>query len=153
MIARQRARKRSAGRNVFPVVGPHSYGGRQSRFGAPRSGHRHQGQDVFAPCRARLRAAQAGRVKAKGFQASGAGHYLVIRGVDRIDYVYMHLRKASWAKRGWGIDSGMQIGKVGQSGNASGCHLHFELWSRPGWYSGGKPYDPLPSLRRWDSYS
>src|SRR3954447_22316816 len=32
--------------HMFPVPGSHSYGGAGSRFGAPRSGHVHQGQDV-----------------------------------------------------------------------------------------------------------
>ena len=36
-------------------------------------------------------------------QASGAGHYLVIRGVDRIDYVYMHLRERSPLVKGDGL--------------------------------------------------
>ena len=34
-----------------------------------------------------------------------------------------------------------------------GCHLHFELWRGPGWYDGGKPFDPLPSLHAWDAWS
>jgi murein DD-endopeptidase MepM/ murein hydrolase activator NlpD len=42
---------------------------------------------------------------------------------------------------------------VGDTGNASGCHLHFELWSAPGWYAGGEPFDPLPRLQRWDAQS
>jgi murein DD-endopeptidase MepM/ murein hydrolase activator NlpD len=36
------------------------------------------------------------------------------------------------------------------SPGASACHLHFELWTAPGWYSGGQPIDPLPSLQAWD---
>jgi murein DD-endopeptidase MepM/ murein hydrolase activator NlpD len=42
---------------------------------------------------------------------------------------------------------------VGDSGNAQGCHLHFELWGAPGWYDGGDPFDPLPALQAWDSWS
>jgi murein DD-endopeptidase MepM/ murein hydrolase activator NlpD len=157
IIAKRRARNRTpriaAGSPVFPVPGTHNYGGSQSRFGAARSGHRHQGQDVFAACGERLLSVQAGTVKARGYQGSGAGHYLVIAGADRLDYVYMHLRKASWAAAGTVVSPGTQIGKVGDSGNASGCHLHFELWTYPGWYSGGAALDPLPSLLAWDAYS
>ncbi len=32
---------------VFPVAGPHNFGGPENRFGAPRAGHIHQGQDVL----------------------------------------------------------------------------------------------------------
>ena len=39
---------------------------------------------------------------------------------------------------------------VGQTGNASACHLHFEMWSAPGYYTGGSVIDPLPYLKRWD---
>ena len=35
---------------AFPVLGPHDFGGAEGRFGAPRSGHTHQGQDVMAAC-------------------------------------------------------------------------------------------------------
>src|ERR1019366_3479169 len=32
---------------VFPVAGVHSFGGPENRFGAPRSGYVHEGQDVL----------------------------------------------------------------------------------------------------------
>jgi len=28
-----------------------------------------------------------------------------------------------------------------------------EIWTPPGWYEGGKPFDPLAELKYWDSYS
>jgi murein DD-endopeptidase MepM/ murein hydrolase activator NlpD len=49
--------------------------------------------------------------------------------------------------------TGQAIGEVGDTGDAHGCHLHLELWSGPGWYTGGQPIDPLPFLKAWDAYS
>ena len=49
--------------------------------------------------------------------------------------------------------TGDPIGEVGRTGDASACHLHFEMWGAPGWYTGGAPFDPLPALRAWDAYS
>jgi murein DD-endopeptidase MepM/ murein hydrolase activator NlpD len=157
IAAKRRAKKRTrqvtaSGDYRFPVGDPHNFGGASARFGAPRSGHTHQGQDVFAPCDTPLYAAHAGVVRARSFQSS-AGYYLVIDGADGTDTAYYHMKKLSWAVVGTPTYPGQQIGRVGASGNASGCHLHFEHWSAPGWYSGGAPYDPLPELLSWDSYS
>ena len=49
------------------------------------------------------------------------------------------------SREGDRVDTAGRVGDVGQSGDASGCHLHFELWTQPGWYRGGKAYDPLPA--------
>ena len=32
---------------VFPLEGPHNFGDKLARFGAPRYGHVHEGQDIF----------------------------------------------------------------------------------------------------------
>jgi murein DD-endopeptidase MepM/ murein hydrolase activator NlpD len=138
----------------FPVPGPHSFGGPDARFGAPRSGHIHQGQDVPAACGEKLYVFEKGQVRVNGYQADGAGYYVVIHGlITGTDAVYMHLKTPSWAPVGTGVTAGQQIGKVGDTGDAEGCHLHFERWSAPGWYVGGAAYDPLPELQYWDSYS
>jgi len=139
--------------NIFPVRGRHDYGGAGARFGAGRAGHIHQGQDVMAPCGTRMVAARGGRVKFKQYH-SAAGNYLVIDGDGtEIDYVYMHLDQPSPFREGDRVYTGQTIGAVGDTGNARGCHLHFELWDEPGWYDGGDPFDPLPSLQAWDSWS
>ncbi len=139
--------------NLFPVRGRHDYGGAGAHFGAGRAGHSHQGQDVMAKCGTRMVAARGGRIKFKQYHAA-AGHYIVIDGDGtEIDYVYMHLDQPSPFSEGDRVYTGQTIGAVGDSGNAQGCHLHFELWSAPGWYDGGKPFDPLPSLQAWDSWS
>jgi murein DD-endopeptidase MepM/ murein hydrolase activator NlpD len=51
------------------------------------------------------------------------------------------------------VRTGEPIGAVGSTGSSTACHLHFELWTAPGWYEGGSPIDPLALLRKWDSYS
>ncbi|HKH22755.1 MAG TPA: peptidoglycan DD-metalloendopeptidase family protein [Solirubrobacterales bacterium] len=140
--------------HAFPLPGPHTYGGADARFGAPRSGHTHQGQDLSAACGEKLYVSETGEVKVNAYQASGAGYYVVIHGaITGTDFVYMHLKVGSWAPAGMSVYAGQQIGKVGATGDAQGCHLHFERWSAPGWYVGGAPYDPLPELQYWDSYS
>ena len=139
--------------HIFPIRGRHNFGQSGARFGAGRGGRSHRGQDVFAKCGTRMVAARGGRVKAKAYQSS-AGYYLVITGSRTgQDYVYMHLTEPSPFERGDKVLTGQRIGTVGDSGNARGCHLHFELWNQPGWYSGGSATDPLPSLRDWESYS
>ena len=63
----------------------------------------------------------------------------------------MHLRAPSPLKKGAPVRTGQPIGFVGQTGDATACHLHFEEWSAPGWYTGGRPFDPLADLQAWDA--
>ncbi|MGI9556505.1 MAG: peptidoglycan DD-metalloendopeptidase family protein, partial [Solirubrobacterales bacterium] len=131
----------------FPVRGKHSYG---DGLGAGRN---HQGQDVFAKCGNRIVAARGGKVIEKAFNGR-AGYIIVIDGAKTgRDYVYYHLRKKGRPKKGERVDTGEQIGLNSNTGNASGCHLHFEMWSKPGWFTGGKVLNPTPKLRAWDKYS
>jgi murein DD-endopeptidase MepM/ murein hydrolase activator NlpD len=137
----------------FPIRGPHNYGDVNARFGAGRSGHSHQGQDVFAACGTPMVAPHGGVVKYRGYQGS-AGNYLVIDGTGvKEDYVLMHLLAPAKVASGQQVTAGQFVGKVGETGNASGCHLHFEIWKGKGWYSGGRPIDPYPTLQYWDSFS
>jgi hypothetical protein len=136
--------------HMFPVRGPHTYG---DGFGVARSGHTHQGVDVMAGCGVPLVAARGGVVKYRGTH-SAAGNYLVIDGAETgVDNAYMHLREPSPLKKGDTVLTGQPIGFVGRTGDATACHLHFEEWSAPGWYTGGHAFDPLADLRAWDALS
>jgi murein DD-endopeptidase MepM/ murein hydrolase activator NlpD len=140
------------GRHIFPVRGPHDYGGAGSRFGAPRSGHTHMGQDVSAAEGTRLVAPWQGVISAKQYQSGGAGHYIVLAADDGLDYVFMHLQSAAPVDQGQRVATGQTIGAVGCTGSCSGAHLHFEAWT-PHWYDGGSAFDPLPLLKQWDESS
>ncbi|HSK49941.1 MAG TPA: peptidoglycan DD-metalloendopeptidase family protein [Solirubrobacterales bacterium] len=139
---------------AFPILGDHEYSLSAGRFGAGRDGHTHQGQDVMAACGLPLVAARGGQVRYSGYQAGGAGNYIVIDGKGtRYDFMYAHLAEPSPLLTGESVRTGQPIGLVGTTGSSSGCHLHFEMWEAPGWYEGGSPFDPLLFLQRWDRYS
>jgi murein DD-endopeptidase MepM/ murein hydrolase activator NlpD len=140
------------GNGIFPVQGPYDFGGKDARFGAPRSGHIHQGQDVAAAEGTPLVAPKAGTIHWRAYQAGGAGYYLVLDadGEDFM-YVFMHLRQGSLlVSKGDHVAAGQQIGQVGNTGSSSGAHLHFEVWEGA-WYAGGHPIDPLPVLQSWEA--
>jgi len=138
---------------AFPILGGHEYGMSAGRFGAGRSGHTHQGQDVMAACGTPLVAARGGTVQYSTYQ-SAAGNYVVIDGRGTsVDFMYAHLAEPSPLQEGETVRTGQPLGIVGDTGDAQGCHLHFEMWESPGWYEGGSPFDPLAYLEKWDAYS
>ena len=138
---------------AFPILGPHELGLGAGRFGAARSGHTHQGQDVMAACGTPLVAARGGVVQYSAYEAN-AGNYVVIDGKGTTDdFMYAHLAEPSPLQAGEIVRTGQPIGIVGDTGDATACHLHFEIWGAPGWYEGGSPFDPLPYLEKWDRYS
>jgi hypothetical protein len=136
----------------IPLRGAHNYGTAENRYGAPRSGHSHAGQDVLAACGTPLVAARGGKVVEAGYEGAG-GNAVVIHGTgSNFDNVYMHLRDAPLVHNGQRVYTGQLIGFVGETGDASVCHLHFEVW-QGAWWNGGHTIDPLPSLKAWDALS
>ena len=61
------------------------------------------------------------------------------------DYVYMHMSTVG-VSTGDDVGAGEKVGEVGETGDATACHLHFEEWTSPGWYAGGHAKDPMPLL-------
>jgi murein DD-endopeptidase MepM/ murein hydrolase activator NlpD len=141
----------ASGPYVFPVRGSHSFGTAVNRFGAPRSGHTHQGHDILADSGTPVAAARGGKVSTVG-SGSGAGNYVVIQADDNTDMAYMHLLSRASVSEGQTVSTGQIIGRVGCTGSCTAPHLHFELWT-PHWWDGGEAFDPLPRLREWDGIS
>jgi murein DD-endopeptidase MepM/ murein hydrolase activator NlpD len=140
-----------AGPGVFPLLGAFDLGGPDARFGAGRTGHIHQGQDIGAAAGTPVVAPYAGTISQTAFQSAGAGEYVVLDGADGRDYFFAHCLRGSTvvAERG-AVAAGQLLCRVGATGTTSGApHLHFEIW-QVGWrIKGGTPIDPLPELRAW----
>lgn len=128
----------------FPIQGRWTAG---DGFGDRGGGH--DGIDLLARCGTPLVAPEAGKVVYVASHAR-AGHYVVIRSAaSGEEHVFMHLRRRTPLGKGDAVAAGERIGAVGDSGNATACMLHFEIWTAPGWQSGGRARNPVADLRRW----
>jgi murein DD-endopeptidase MepM/ murein hydrolase activator NlpD len=136
---------------VFPVQAPHNFGGPENRFGAPRSGHIHQGQDILTDEGSPDVAPLAGTIVTTANQAEGAGYYIVERTMIGFDFMFAHCKAGTFAvSAGETVSAGEQLCLAGQTGDATAPHLHFEMWVG-GWQaSSGHPIDPLPYLEAWE---
>jgi murein DD-endopeptidase MepM/ murein hydrolase activator NlpD len=86
----------------------------------------HKGVDYAAPVGTPVRAAGGGRVKFAGRQG-GYGNVLELEHGSGVVTVYGHLsRFAKNLKRGQRVELGQVIAYVGQTGLATGPHLHYE---------------------------
>lgn len=140
--------KRVRQRYKFPVRGPHQY------WDGMGAGRGHEGQDIGAACKTTIVAAHSGKVIDRSGKSpeGAAGNYLMIYdGKRNQTHVYMHLYNPPAVARGSSVSTGQFVGKVGQTGRASGCHLHFEIRAGKGW--AGTPTNPTDDLKYWDSYS
>lgn len=87
----------------------------------------HQGVDYAAPTGTPVRATGNAIVQFAGNQ-NGYGNVVILRHDDKHSTVYAHLsRFAKNAKKGGRIAQGEVIGHVGQTGWATGPHLHYEF--------------------------
>jgi murein DD-endopeptidase MepM/ murein hydrolase activator NlpD len=136
------------GSGRFPVQGTYTYG---DRFGVKRGTATHRGQDILAASGTPVVSPRGGVVSWRAYQASGAGNYVVIDADDGRDFVFMHLLDGSiTVAKGATVTAGQVFAQVGQTGDATAPHLHFEIWP-DGWYSSdaSQPVDPMPDLQAW----
>lgn len=87
----------------------------------------HKGVDYAAPTGTPVKATGAGRVSFKGWKG-GYGRVVMIEHAGKYMTVYGHLsRFAGKIAAGTRVKQGQVIGYVGQSGLATGPHLHYEF--------------------------
>ena len=95
----------------------------------------HNGVDYGAPSGTAVRTVGDGTVEFAGWQ-NGYGNVVHIKHANERTTLYAHLSRVD-VKRGDKVEQGETIGAVGQTGWATGPHLHFEV------KIGGQLQDPL----------
>jgi len=113
-------RERGTGSFLWPV----ERGRLTSGFG-PRGGAHHDGLDIAAPRGLPVVAAARGEVIYAG-RLRGYGNVVIVDHGDGYASVYAH-NERNLVHAGDRVRNREQIATVGQSGQASGPHLHFEI--------------------------
>ena len=124
----------SGGAFAWPVVGGGNYISQYYRYG-------HYALDIAADYGSRVRAAAGGTVTFAGWKGNGGGYQIWVSNGSGLYTTYNHLSSVG-VSAGQSIGAGDAIGQVGQSGRATGPHLHFEVWVGPIW-NGGYRVNPL----------
>jgi murein DD-endopeptidase MepM/ murein hydrolase activator NlpD len=125
------------GRFLWPVVGGGNYISQYFHYG-------HYGLDIAADYGSEVRAAGSGSVIFAGWKGNGGGYQVWIAHGSNLYTTYNHMSAIS-VGYGQSVSAGQQVGRVGQSGNATGPHLHFEVWRGEIW-AGGTRLNPLGFL-------
>ncbi len=119
------------------VVQPAS-GELTSGFGA-RWGSSHYGIDIANSIGTPIYSTTDGVVAESG-PASGFGLWIRVQHGDGTESVYGHINE-SLVSEGQQVAAGEQIATMGNRGQSTGPHLHFEIWQ-----NGGQKVDPLSWL-------
>jgi murein DD-endopeptidase MepM/ murein hydrolase activator NlpD len=141
------AQRAAAAGAASQVPNGHDYvlpaAGRTSSCFGSRWGVQHLGQDIAAPIGTPIYAATSGVVKRAG-TATGFGLAVYILGDDGAVTVYGHVNRY-FVEAGERVRAGQQIAEVGNRGQSTGPHLHFEVHPDGAMYSGA--VNPGPWMR------
>ena len=88
--------------------------------------HLHTGIDYRAPAGTPIQAAGDGIVESAGF-SDGYGRHVRIRHKRGYQTLYAHMSKFAGLAKGDTVHAGDIIGYVGDTGSATGAHLHYEI--------------------------
>jgi len=101
---------------------------------------RHMGIDISSPLGAPIKASNSGIVIYSNNTIKGYGNLIILRHSEEFVTIYAH-NQVNLVEEGIWVERGQIIGKVGQTGRASGPHLHFEIRKN------NKAVDPLLYLK------
>lgn len=88
--------------------------------------HLHTGIDFRAPAGTPIQVAGEGTIAFMGF-SEGYGRHIRVRHKRGYETLYAHMSSFSGLTKGEVVNTGDVIGYVGDSGSATGEHLHFEI--------------------------
>lgn len=132
-----------SGELAYPLA-PGSY-----RISQGYKGAAHRGIDMAAALGTPIYAAGDGLVVDSRSGVSGFGCWIVLDHViagRKVSTVYGHMYPVDLlVPKGVRVSRGQQISRVGQNGQSTGPHLHFEVWEG-GRLTGGHDVDPTPYL-------
>jgi murein DD-endopeptidase MepM/ murein hydrolase activator NlpD len=104
----------------------------------------HYAIDIAADYGSRVRAAASGTVIFAGWKNNGGGYQVWIAHGSNLYTTYNHMSAITVGRCQY-VSRGQQVGRVGMTGNATGPHLHFEVWRGMVW-DGGTRLNPLAFL-------
>jgi murein DD-endopeptidase MepM/ murein hydrolase activator NlpD len=86
----------------------------------------HAGIDLATPCGRPVYAARSGRVSYSGWLGT-SGNFIRVTHEDGFTTGYAHLQNGSlFVRIGQSVVTGQLIGRIGNTGGSTGCHLHLE---------------------------
>lgn len=101
---------------------------------------------VFANCKGTVVETVDGLGNLKGSTGVKSwGNYVLVKHSNGYHSRYAHLKSGILVKKGQEVDENTQLGVIGDSGNAYGRHLHFEVSTA---YSSTTRIDPTPYLTK-----
>lgn len=127
--------KKAIGSFIYPV----SSARLSSGFGA-RWGTTHKGIDLACPSGTPIKASDGGTVVFSGWSTGGYGYMVEIDHGNGFKTIYGHNSKNA-VSVGQKVAQGDIIGYVGNTGNSTGNHVHFEV------IKNGVKYNPLNYLK------
>ncbi|MBY0096511.1 peptidoglycan DD-metalloendopeptidase family protein [Mesobacillus maritimus] len=104
----------------------------------------HMGIDIAAELYTPIYAVDSG-VVSKSYYSDTYGHVVFIKHQNDYETVYAHLHKRN-VNEGDSVQQGTQIGVMGNTGDSSGVHLHFEVHQDEWTYSKENVIDPDHAL-------